>query len=231
VCGENCVGLEWKEALIRVNWCNCNGLRSAINVSKCGHNVTGALLGCRFRDREVGGSNPLAPTNQFKHLRLPVKVAVLVLWQDCGDAHWSVRISALRARDTSRRRVQRHTQHVRLSNCSTVMFGALWENRRYTKFNVFRLFSWQRILSAWASHLSGMKRRLLKISQSTRFRSLRPRQFADPLSRTIPDPLHSEEEDRFVVLGQSGLQHTLVVEHTYRGEVIRIISARTATSL
>jgi uncharacterized DUF497 family protein len=54
--------------------------------------------------------------------------------------------------------------------------------------------------------------------------------FADPLSRTIPDPLHSEEEDRFVVLGQSGLQHTLVVVHTYRGEVIRIISARTATS-
>ncbi len=37
-----------------------------------------------IRDREVGGSNPLAPTNQFKHLRLPVKVAVLVLWQDCG---------------------------------------------------------------------------------------------------------------------------------------------------
>ena len=54
--------------------------------------------------------------------------------------------------------------------------------------------------------------------------------FADPLSRTIPDPLHSEEEDRFVVLGQSGLQHTLVVVHTYRGEVIRIISARIATS-
>ena len=54
--------------------------------------------------------------------------------------------------------------------------------------------------------------------------------FADPLSRTIPDPLHSGEEDRFVVLGQSGLQHTLVVVHTYRGEVIRIISARTATS-
>jgi len=54
--------------------------------------------------------------------------------------------------------------------------------------------------------------------------------FADLLSRTIPDPLHSEEEDRFVVLGQSGLQHTLVVVHTYRGEVIRIISARTATS-
>ena len=53
--------------------------------------------------------------------------------------------------------------------------------------------------------------------------------FADPLSRTILDPLHSEEEERFVILGQSGLQHTLVVVHTYRGEVIRIISARPAT--
>ena len=52
--------------------------------------------------------------------------------------------------------------------------------------------------------------------------------FADPLSRTILDPLHSEEE-RLVILGQSGLQHTLVVVHTYRGEVIRIISARPAT--
>jgi len=31
--------------------------------------------------------------------------------------------------------------------------------------------------------------------------------FADPLSRTILDPLHSEAEARFVVLGQSGLQH------------------------
>jgi hypothetical protein len=31
------------------------GLRSAVNVSKCGHNVTGALSGCRFQDREVGG--------------------------------------------------------------------------------------------------------------------------------------------------------------------------------
>jgi uncharacterized DUF497 family protein len=54
--------------------------------------------------------------------------------------------------------------------------------------------------------------------------------FADPLSRTIVDPLHSEAEERFIVLGRSGLQHTLVVVHTYRGDVIRIISARMATS-
>jgi len=54
--------------------------------------------------------------------------------------------------------------------------------------------------------------------------------FADPLSRTISDPLHSDEEEQFVILGKSGLQHSLVVVHTYRGEVIRIISARMATA-
>jgi uncharacterized DUF497 family protein len=54
--------------------------------------------------------------------------------------------------------------------------------------------------------------------------------FADPLSRTIVDPLHSEAEERFIILGQSGLQHMLVVVHTYRRDVIRIISARRATS-
>lgn len=52
--------------------------------------------------------------------------------------------------------------------------------------------------------------------------------FADPLSRTIPDPLHSDEEDRFVVLGESVSGYTLVVVHTHRGEKIRIISARKA---
>ena len=54
--------------------------------------------------------------------------------------------------------------------------------------------------------------------------------FADPLSRTIPDPLHSDEEDRFVVLGESASGRTVVVVHTHRGENIRIISARRATS-
>jgi uncharacterized protein len=54
--------------------------------------------------------------------------------------------------------------------------------------------------------------------------------FADPLSRTIPDPLHSDEEERFVVLGESAFGRTLVVVHTHRGGNIRIISARKATS-
>jgi uncharacterized protein len=41
--------------------------------------------------------------------------------------------------------------------------------------------------------------------------------FADPLSRTIPDPSHSDEEDRFIILGESTSGHTLVVVHTHRG--------------
>ena len=51
----------------------------------------------------------------------------------------------------------------------------------------------------------------------------------DPLARTIPDPLHSEEEDRFVNLGESQSRRLLVVVFTERGDKIRIISARVAT--
>lgn len=38
--------------------------------------------------------------------------------------------------------------------------------------------------------------------------------FFDPLSLTIPDPLHSIDEARFVIIGNSILQNTLVVVHT-----------------
>jgi uncharacterized protein len=53
--------------------------------------------------------------------------------------------------------------------------------------------------------------------------------FADPLSLTIPDPDHSIEEDRFVLLGLSCRGRLLVVVHTERDDNIRIISARRAT--
>lgn len=54
--------------------------------------------------------------------------------------------------------------------------------------------------------------------------------FGDPLSLTIEDPLHSEDEERFVIIGESNQQRLLVVVHTERGDKIRIISARQATS-
>ena len=53
--------------------------------------------------------------------------------------------------------------------------------------------------------------------------------FGDPLALTIPDPLHSEEEDRFVTLGESHRRRLLVVCFTDREDRIRIISARPAT--
>ncbi|MCX6556619.1 MAG: BrnT family toxin [Candidatus Aminicenantes bacterium] len=52
--------------------------------------------------------------------------------------------------------------------------------------------------------------------------------FKDILSLTIYDPLHSEDENRFVLIGNSHRDRLLVVVHTERGERIRIISARKA---
>ncbi len=50
--------------------------------------------------------------------------------------------------------------------------------------------------------------------------------FGDPLSLTILDPDHAEEEDRFILLGQTYAGRLVVVVHTDRGENIRVISAR-----
>ena len=54
--------------------------------------------------------------------------------------------------------------------------------------------------------------------------------FSDERALLIDDPDHSEEEDRFVLLGLSQSLRLLVVVHCYRaeGRVIRIISARKA---
>lgn len=52
--------------------------------------------------------------------------------------------------------------------------------------------------------------------------------FGDPLARTIHDPLHSDEEDRFVILGESYRRRLLVVVFTDRGREIRVVSARLA---
>jgi uncharacterized DUF497 family protein len=54
--------------------------------------------------------------------------------------------------------------------------------------------------------------------------------FFDPLALTIPDPAHSFDEDRFITMGLSVLDQLLVVVHTDRAGVIRLISAREATA-
>ena len=53
--------------------------------------------------------------------------------------------------------------------------------------------------------------------------------FGDPLSETFPDPDHSLDEDRFIIIGASDRGKILVVAHTDDGEMVRIITAREAT--
>lgn len=57
--------------------------------------------------------------------------------------------------------------------------------------------------------------------------------FNDPYALSIVDIEHSDEEERWVLLGKSNELITLVVVHTFRNtegiEYVRIISARKAT--
>jgi uncharacterized DUF497 family protein len=57
--------------------------------------------------------------------------------------------------------------------------------------------------------------------------------FLDDSARLIDDPDHSDEEERFVLLGYSFQARCLIVSHCYReaNSVIRLISARRATAL
>ncbi|MBI9010537.1 MAG: BrnT family toxin [Tenericutes bacterium] len=54
--------------------------------------------------------------------------------------------------------------------------------------------------------------------------------FYDPAALIIHDPDHSEDEERFLIMGLSQTLKVLVVCHCYREneEIIRIISARKA---
>ncbi len=57
--------------------------------------------------------------------------------------------------------------------------------------------------------------------------------FADPFALSKYDDEHSEDEDRWVLIGKSLSEVVLVVVHTFRddngAEFVRIISARRAT--
>ena len=54
--------------------------------------------------------------------------------------------------------------------------------------------------------------------------------FSDPYSIAILDPDHSENEERFITIGEAKNSKILIVSHTYRENAtkIRIISARKA---
>ncbi len=51
----------------------------------------------------------------------------------------------------------------------------------------------------------------------------------DDLALTIRDPF-SEEEERWITLGRDALGRLLVVVYIWRGESVRLISARLATT-
>jgi uncharacterized DUF497 family protein len=55
--------------------------------------------------------------------------------------------------------------------------------------------------------------------------------FLDEHALLIDDPDHSDQEERFVLLGYSRVMRLLVVCHCYRsgGATVRILSARKAT--
>jgi len=55
--------------------------------------------------------------------------------------------------------------------------------------------------------------------------------FNDPFGLTIPDPDHSEKEERWQDLGLSAHGKLLVVWYTERDERIRIIGCRNATRM
>ena len=53
--------------------------------------------------------------------------------------------------------------------------------------------------------------------------------FQDDLFVTFEDPDHSQDESRFIIMGQSTRKRLLVVSYTERRNAIRLISARPAT--
>ena len=56
--------------------------------------------------------------------------------------------------------------------------------------------------------------------------------FLDYFAQVIPDPDHSVDEDRFIIIGASSSDRLLLVVHCYKvyGKHVRIISARKPTT-
>lgn len=53
--------------------------------------------------------------------------------------------------------------------------------------------------------------------------------FDDPLSATVSDPMHSTDEDRYLIIRLSNHGRLLIVAFAERAERVRIISARRLT--
>ena len=79
------------------------------------------------------------------------------------------------------------------------------------------IYEWDRVKAA-----ANVKRHRVRFEEAASV-------FVDPLALTVPDPDHSEGEDREITIGRSAKQRVLFVAHTGRSGRIRIISARRAT--
>lgn len=53
--------------------------------------------------------------------------------------------------------------------------------------------------------------------------------FDDPLYIDFYDPAHSDEEDRYLIVGESSQRRLLIASYTERENLIRLISAREVT--
>ena len=53
--------------------------------------------------------------------------------------------------------------------------------------------------------------------------------FDDRLYVDFYDPAHSDDEDRYLIVGESNQRRLLIVSYTERGNLIRLISAREVT--
>jgi uncharacterized protein len=53
--------------------------------------------------------------------------------------------------------------------------------------------------------------------------------FDDPLYIDFYDPDHSDNEERYLIVGESSRRRLLIVSYTERKDLIRIISAREVT--
>jgi hypothetical protein len=53
--------------------------------------------------------------------------------------------------------------------------------------------------------------------------------FDDPLYVDFYDPDHSEDEERYLIVGKSNRGRLLIVSYTERGDSVRLISAREVT--
>ena len=54
--------------------------------------------------------------------------------------------------------------------------------------------------------------------------------FRNPLAKVLPDPTHSEQEERSLIIGHSAGGRLLLVVFTEMNDRIRIISARDASA-